>query len=100
MVVEQNAAIDDGRLDLYSLEFSAVWRLLRIAGSFPGGRHGLRPEVRTLGGTSFEIRTRRPRSINVDGEVLTRTPAVWRVLPAAVRVFVPGDGGTGAPSVR
>ncbi len=103
MVVEENAAIDDGRLDLYSLEFPAVWRLLGIAGSFPRGRHGMQPEVRVAGGTRFEVLTRRPRSINVDGEVVTRTPAVFRVRPGAVRVFAPAGAvlaGAAIPQVR
>lgn len=89
MVVEENAAIDDGVLDLYSLEFDRVWKLLLLAGSFAKGRHGLWREVRTARGTHFEIRTRRPRPINTDGELVTFTPAVFRVLPRAVTVLAP-----------
>lgn len=89
MVVEQGAEIDDGQLDLYSLEFKAVWKLLTIAGSFPSGRHGLSPEVRTLRGRQFKIATRRPRPINMDGELLGATPAIVTVHPAAIRMIVP-----------
>lgn len=89
MVVEQGAEINDGQLDLYSLEFKAVWKLLTIAGSFPTGRHGLSPEVRTLRGRQFKIATRRPRPINMDGELLGATPAVFTVHPAALRMIVP-----------
>lgn len=89
MVVEQGAEINDGQLDLYSLEFKAVWKLLTIAGSFPTGRHGLSPEVRTLRGRQFKIATRRPRPINMDGELLGATPAVVTVHPAALRMIVP-----------
>lgn len=89
MVVEENASIDDGQLDLYSLEFDQVWQLLPLANAFAKGRHGLWREVRTARGTSFEIRTRRPRPINTDGELVTFTPAVFRVLPQAVTVFAP-----------
>ena len=97
MVVAESAAIDDDRLDLYSLEFPEVWRLLSIAGTFPVGRHGESPRVRTLQGRSFTIRTRRPRPINTDGEILTLTPAEFRVLPRAVHVFVPEGEGTISP---
>lgn len=89
MVVEENAAIDDGVLDLYSLEFDRVWKLVLLAGSFAKGRHGLWREVRTARGTQFEIRTRRPRPINTDGELVTLTPSVFRVLPGAIRVYAP-----------
>jgi YegS/Rv2252/BmrU family lipid kinase len=89
MVVEQGADINDGQLDLYSLEFKAVWKLLAIAGSFPTGRHGLSPDVRTLRGRRFEIATRRAKSINMDGEVLGTTPAVFTVHPAAIQMIVP-----------
>lgn len=89
MVVEQGAEINDGQLDLYSLEFKAVWKLLTIAGSFPTGRHGLSPEVRTLRGRQFKIATRRPRPINMDGELLGATPAIFTVHPAALRMIVP-----------
>lgn len=97
MVVAENAAIDDDRLDLYSLAFPEVWRLLSIAGRFPIGRHGESPRVRTLQGRSFTILTRRPRPINTDGEILTHTPAMFRVIPRAVHVFVPEAKGTFAP---
>ncbi len=93
MVVEEGANIDDGRLDLYSLEFRALWRLLTIAGSFPNGRHGLSPEVRTLYGQRFEVQTRRPKPINMDGELLAETPAVFSVHPGAIRMIVPQADG-------
>jgi YegS/Rv2252/BmrU family lipid kinase len=88
-VVASRAAIDDGRLDLYSLEFKSVWRLALMLRAFRQGAHGARQGVRTMRGVAFEVRTRRPRSINADGELITRTPAHFRVHPAALRVFVP-----------
>ena len=89
MVVAETAEIDDRRLDLYSLEFEDVWKLPLMALAFREGRHGLVDEVRTLSGQGFEIRTRRPMPVNADGEIVTTTPAVFRVRPGAVTVFVP-----------
>jgi diacylglycerol kinase family enzyme len=40
-------------------------------------------------GVAFDVTTRRPRSVNADGELITKTPAHFRVHPAALRVFVP-----------
>ncbi|MGL4491129.1 MAG: lipid kinase [Rhizobiaceae bacterium] len=88
--VEADAAIDDGHLDLYSLEFDNVWKLALMLRSFRAGSHGLWEEVRTAKCVNFEIRTSRPRSINLDGEIMTKTPANFSVVPNAVKVFVPG----------
>lgn len=88
-VVEATAAIDDGHLDLYSLELTNVWKLALMLRSFRDGRHGAWDEVRTARCVEFEIRTRRPRPINADGELVTATPARFVVHPAAVAVFAP-----------
>jgi diacylglycerol kinase family enzyme len=36
-----------------------------------------------------EIRTRRPRPLDVDGELIGRTPVVIEIAPGAVEVFAP-----------
>lgn len=89
LVVEETATIDDGRLDLYSLEFEDTWKLPLMAMSFRRGRHGLMDDVRTLNGPRFEVRTRRPMPVNADGEIVTETPAVFTVRRDAMTVFVP-----------
>jgi diacylglycerol kinase (ATP) len=91
-VVEKSAEIDDGRLDLYSLEMDNVWKLAWMARSFRAGEHGAFEEVRSVRGRNFEIHTRRPRKVNADGEILTTTPARFSVVPEAVRVFAPPPG--------
>jgi len=60
-----------------------------MALAFRQGRHGLMDDVRTLSGPRFEIRTRHPMQVNADGELVTETPAVFTVRPAAISVFVP-----------
>jgi YegS/Rv2252/BmrU family lipid kinase len=89
MTVSEDAAIDDGELDLYSLEFPSVWSMVLMLPAFVSGAQGRWREVRTVRCASFEIRTRRPRKVSADGEVVTQTPARFRVLPAAVHIFVP-----------
>ena len=89
MAVEQTAEIDDGQFDLYSLEFAQVWKLLAVAYDFRKGRHVLWREVRAARGTSFEIRTRKPRPVNADGELVTFTPARFELLRNAISVFAP-----------
>ena len=89
MTISEHARIDDGRLDLYSLEVESFWRLLLMAPALRSGRHGAWAEIRTLSGHEFELRTRRPRSVNTDGEITTRTPARFRVLRGALDLYVP-----------
>jgi diacylglycerol kinase (ATP) len=93
MAVEHSAEIDDSHLDLYSLELSGVWKLIAMAKDFRLGRHGAWREVRAARGASFEVRTRRPRPVNTDGELVTFTPARFTVRPKAVTVIVPSPSG-------
>jgi YegS/Rv2252/BmrU family lipid kinase len=87
--VEKDAAIDDQNLDLYSLEFERAWKLALMARSFRYGEHGAWSEVRAIRAEEFEVRTRRPRPVNADGEIVTQTPAHFSIRPRAVRVFAP-----------
>ncbi|HUF34302.1 MAG TPA: lipid kinase [Gemmatimonadales bacterium] len=87
--VAEDAAIDDARLDLYSLEVRHWWQLLALAPALKRGRHGEKDTVKSLRAAQFEIHTRRPRGIDVDGELGGMTPALCRVLPRALEVFAP-----------
>lgn len=92
IAVEKEAEIDDGCLNLYSLEFEHLWKLALVYPAFRKGRHGMWKDVRTLSGSEVEVVTRRPKQIDTDGELTTGTPAQFRVLPKAVSVFVPAEG--------
>lgn len=97
-VVEQNAEIDDGHLDLYSLELKNVWKLALMLRSFRSGTHGAWQEVRTAKCIEFDIETKRPMPINADGEIVTSTPAHFKVHPKAISIFAPPVGpGAKAP---
>ncbi len=89
MAVAEDATIDDQRLDLYSLELQSWWQLFPLLWRLPQGQHGDLSWVRTLEGEYIEIRTRKTQDINTDGEIVTATPAVFRVIPQSLGVFVP-----------
>jgi diacylglycerol kinase (ATP) len=97
MTVEADAEIDDGCLNLYSIEFEQLWQLALIYPAFRAGRHGLWREVRTATCEHVEIRTRRPRPVNTDGELTTHTPAQFRVLRHAVAVLAPVQASASRP---
>lgn len=92
LAVAEDAAIDDARLDLYSLEVRRWWELVGLLPALRHGRHGRKDRVRALRATAFEVRTRTPRDIDVDGEIGARTPARFRVVPGAIEVFAPARG--------
>jgi YegS/Rv2252/BmrU family lipid kinase len=89
MVVAEHAEPDDGLLHLYSLEFERAWWLAALLPSLRAGTHRRWRQVRAADCAEVEIRTRRARRVDADGELLTATPARFRVLPGALEVFVP-----------
>jgi len=89
MVVAEDATINDQQLDLYSLEIDHWWQIMPLLPSMRQGNHGSWAKVRAIKGREIEVHTRKPRPINADGEIVTRTPAHFRLIPQAVSVFVP-----------
>jgi YegS/Rv2252/BmrU family lipid kinase len=89
VIERHDAAIDDGWLDLYSVEprnwLDAFALVRKIILQDPTSGEVLR----TRRSTRFHVRTHRPHRISADGEPAGHTPAVFEVLPKALRVFVP-----------
>lgn len=91
MTVAEDAMIDDGRLDLYSLELEKTWRIFALARALRKGTLAGKDYVRTASGTEIQVTPRRTKRVNTDGDVTTRTPVTFRIAPAAIRVFAPAD---------
>jgi YegS/Rv2252/BmrU family lipid kinase len=89
LTVAADAAIDDQRLDLYSLEIQHWWHMLALLPAMRSGTHASWPFVRALHGQEMEVHTNHRYAINTDGEITTETPAHFRVIPGAIRVMVP-----------
>lgn len=95
MSISQEATIDDGLLDLYSVEVDHWWKVFALTPSIMRGDQQKSMWVRTLRGPSFEITTRRRRPVTMDGEICTYTPVRFRVRPGAIRVIVPKKTSVG-----
>jgi diacylglycerol kinase (ATP) len=89
MAVAHDADVDDQRLDLYSLEVDHWWEFIFALPALRKGTQFQLPNIRTIEAQEIEVFTRKPRSINTDGEITTMTPAHFRVIPHALSVFVP-----------
>ena len=92
MAVAEEAKADDGRLDVYSLEVPHWSHLIALAPAIRRGTQGRSKYVRAFSTTELTVRTRRRHDVNADGELVTTTPARFRVRRKAVHIFVPDDG--------
>lgn len=89
LIDNPDAAIDDNRLDLYSIEvrnwFGVIPILRKLIAHDPRSVSGLRMR----GSARFVVRTHHAHHVSADGEPAGFTPATFEVLPRALRVFVP-----------
>jgi diacylglycerol kinase family enzyme len=88
LTVAEDAAIDDGKLDLYLIYPGRFWQLFA---SFMHLKFGLAkpPVLKRRSAVTVTLRTDRPRSVDADGELATETPATFGVRREALTVMVP-----------
>jgi YegS/Rv2252/BmrU family lipid kinase len=89
MTVSEDAAIDDGWLDVYCLRPRTFWHLMTLFPALRLGRLRRQEAALVMRCRMLEVRTRRPMPINTDGEITTRTPARFEVIRKAISVCVP-----------
>ena len=89
LVVAPQAGLDEGLLDVYALPWSSWRDLLGVARSFKSGAFVHRPGVHHYRTAHVHIATQPLLSINMDGELVGRTPTHFAVAPGALRVLVP-----------
>jgi diacylglycerol kinase (ATP) len=94
LIQSDEASLQDHKLDLYSVSLPN-WKSY-FDGLFALARRHYDDAscVATMHGREFYIRTKRPRPIEADGEIISMTPASVRVVPKAVRVFIPATAAT------
>jgi diacylglycerol kinase (ATP) len=89
VVENPQAAIDDGFLDLYSIDIRGPGDAFEVIATvtrrqFPSSRN-----VSTIRATSFTVTARRNHHVFADGEHAGRTPAEFTVVRHALDVMVP-----------
>jgi YegS/Rv2252/BmrU family lipid kinase len=85
------ASLDDGAFDVVMIAHLSKRRFLRVLPTVFSGSHVELDEVTILRGSTIELSADRVFTIYADGDPLAVLPATLRVLPAAVRVMVPGS---------
>lgn len=89
LTVSDQASIDDGVLDVYIVRPGRFWQLFAALAYLRFGV-GSKPEVlERHSATRVTLRTRKPRAVNVDGEVCAETPAEISLKREALTVVVP-----------
>lgn len=91
MKVAADARPDDMMLDVYSLEVNHWLELPAMLPMLRSGTHAAWPTVRGLRVAEFELRTSKPMPVNADGEIVTQTPALFKVREKVITVFAPLD---------
>jgi diacylglycerol kinase (ATP) len=88
LTVAEDAAIDDGKLDLYVVYPGRFWQLVASLMHLKFGLN--KPEVlKQLSAITVTLCTDRPRSVYADGEQVTETPATFGLGREALTVMVP-----------
>lgn len=89
MTVAEDAAIDDGLLDVTVVKVRSPWRVLFHLPALRRGRHHRWDGVVHLRGRHVEVRPRRRMAVNTDGEITGQAPARFAVVPQALTLLVP-----------
>lgn len=89
LVVHQDSSIDDHLLNLYCIQPQPFKDLVRMLPALKDGTFSNQQGVWIMNGSEFRIVTGRAKRISADGEIVARTPAVFKVKSGILPVFAP-----------
>lgn len=89
MTIKHDATLDDGKLHILSTEVKKWWNGFFLIKSFMTGHYKKDQEITLLSAKEIKIETRRKFNIDVDGDIKTSTPAIFRVIPKALKLIIP-----------
>lgn len=89
MTVAPDAEIDDGVLKIYFVRTAGLLRLLRVLFALRRGTLQRQHRAGVLRCCTVTVTTARPMPVNVDGEVVERTPATFSIRPNVLTVIAP-----------
>lgn len=89
MVVAPGSGIDDGSLDVYAIEASTAHRLTTLALRMRTGEFIDDESVHHCRTRAVRVKTEPTRAINLDGELVSRTPRTFTSARNALKVIVP-----------
>lgn len=87
LIYNETAAIDDGQLDLYSLEIAHWFQAIPIVWKLLAQTHAPVAGLRIRRSERFSVRTRRNHHVTADAEPAGFTPAIFEILSGALQVY-------------
>ncbi len=92
MYMAPHAHVDDGLLAVVYATDLTKWETLAVLPKVFSGRHLQHPKVFHTAAHEVRVDSDVPLAIHADGETVGRVPAVFRIIPQALEVIVPGRG--------
>ncbi len=89
LVSAPNTTIADNKLTITVIEKIGGLELLGLLPGLRTGTYVKHRKVQRFSTTEVRVETRRPRKVNLDGEICQKTPLDFKVAPGALKVFVP-----------
>ncbi len=89
MTIKHNASLEDSKLHCLSTEVKKWWKGLLLIKSFMTGRYKKEQDITLVSGREIKVETRRKFYIDVDGDIKTTTPAIFRVLSKSLKIIIP-----------
>jgi YegS/Rv2252/BmrU family lipid kinase len=89
MLLAPSASLEDGALDVVTVEDVPKLKFLRLLPSVFKGEHVQQRAVQVTRASEVTIAADRPFTMYADGDPIAELPATVRVLPRAVKVIVP-----------
>lgn len=86
MTIKSDATYQDQKLHCLSTEVNKIWKGLFLIRSYLKGEYREKQKVTCFEGREIRIETHKPHPIDVDGDVKTATPAIFKVVPQAIRI--------------
>ncbi|MEK2690846.1 YegS/Rv2252/BmrU family lipid kinase [Bdellovibrio sp. GT3] len=90
LVIHEDASLEDEELHALSTEVDNWWQGFALIPSLLSGKFKKNHPVTILSGKKMSIRTKHTMSVDVDGDIKTKTPVELLVRPRALQVFVTG----------
>jgi diacylglycerol kinase (ATP) len=88
MLIAPHASLDDGFLDVIVAADVSKAELLMIRPALYDGTHLRHAKIREKKVTEITVEAEEPLLVEVDGDVIGRTPASFRIMPMALNVLV------------
>lgn len=94
LTVKYDASLMDGKLHALSTEVAKWWQGFFLIPALISGRYKKNHDVSLFEAETIELTTKRKLKIDVDGDIQTRTPAVFKVHKCALVLRVPESEGS------